>query len=306
MALLFLVHLIAAAAFAEDCSKAREYYDRGKNLLNYEDRRAMFQKAVDLCPSYAEAHCNLADALENLGILKKKFDEQSLTQGNALLGEAEKHYKRALELKSNLYQAHIGLGEIYLGQDRLVIAAEEFTKALNLSSGDDKAKEGIEKVKTLLASEPGPGLRKHHEIVKRAKDAVVQSDQRVMGIEDHTVKDRESFNNILFEGWSSRISAGEPMAQLKEIGEALASAELAGFNFVVEGHTNIVGGFDDNMKLSWDRAKSVKNYLVNNYHVDADRLVIQGFGYTRPKFRPENDSKNRRVEILFLEQKQMR
>jgi len=299
--IIFLLFGSLANVFAEDCFRARELYARGAKLLNYEERKAVFQKAVDLCPSYAEAHCNLADALENLGVLKKHFHEKSLSDGNALLDEAVKHYQKAIELKSSMYQPHLGLAEIYLGQARYALAAEEFKKVCDLDPGNERARAALDKIKEILSREPQQGLRKSSDIIGRAKDSRQDPSDRTMGVEDHTVRDRESFENILFAGWSAQIASGEPTEQVDEIGEALSSPDLAEFDFVVEGHTNIVGEFDENMRLSWDRSRSVKNYLVKKFGIDPGRLVVQGFGYTRPKVSPDNDPRNRRVEIVFLQ-----
>lgn len=63
----------------DNCDKARQYYQDGIKLLRYDDRKAAFEKAVKLCPTYAEAYVNLADAYENMA----EFEP------------AEKHYKQA-------------------------------------------------------------------------------------------------------------------------------------------------------------------------------------------------------------------
>ena len=296
--------LASGARAAEDCSKAKEFYKLGASLLNYEERRAAFQRAVDLCPSYAEAHNNLADALENLAALAqgRNFDEKGLSQGNRLLDQAVQHYTRALELKDDLYQSHIGLGEIYLGQGRYQPALEEFKKALAISPLNERAEEGLKEARKKLARDAEGGFRKSEQVVARAKQSPTLSAGRVMGVENHTVRDRESFHNILFAGWSSQIAQGEPIEQVNEIGKALSSPELAAFNFVIEGHTNTVGGFEENMKLSWERARSVKSYLVKHFGIAPERLVVQGYGYTRTKVKPDDAAENRRVEIVFLEE----
>src|SRR5208283_3754196 len=77
----------ASPAWADDCKRAEELYDQAVQLMNYEERRDAFQRAADLCPSYAEAHINLADAFENLG----KF------------AEAERHYGQALQHKPDFH-----------------------------------------------------------------------------------------------------------------------------------------------------------------------------------------------------------
>ncbi|MGC8906955.1 MAG: OmpA family protein [Desulfomonilaceae bacterium] len=302
-AVLLTCALGSGVAAAEDCQKAKAFYKLGVSLLNYEERRAAFQKAVDLCPSYAEAHNNLADALENLAALSqgRNFDDNGLSQGNRLLDQAVQHYTRALELKEDLYQSHIGLGEIYLGQGRYQPALEEFKKALAISPLNERADEGLKEARKKLAQETDRGFRKSEQLVARAKKPSTMSAGRVMGVENHTVRDRESFHNILFAGWSAQIAQGEPIEQVNEIGKALSSPELSAFNFVIEGHTNTVGGFEENMKLSWERARSVKSYLVKQFGIAPERLVVQGYGYTRTKVKPDNAAENRRVEVVFLE-----
>ena len=290
-------------AIANDCAKAKNYYKLGTTLLNYEERRYAFQRAVELCPSYAEAHVNLADALENLATLGegRVLKEESISQGNQLFDQAVRHYTRALELKSDLYQGHVGLGEIYLGQGRYQKAVEEFNKALAISPLNERAEQGLKDARDKLAKEDAGKFRTAQEIMTSVKASSPASAGKVMGVENHTVRERESFNNILFAGWSAEIAPGEPTAQLNEIGKALNSPQLTGFNFVIEGHTNTVGGFEENMKLPWNRAWSVKSYLVKKFNIDPARLVVQGYGYTRTKVRPDAAAENRRVEVVFLE-----
>jgi len=87
--------------------------------------------------------------------------------------------------------------------------------------------------------------------------------------------------------------------QLKPVGEALVSDELHNLDFVVEGHTDAIGGYAYNKNLSEERAKSVKNFLVNQFHIEPSRIRIIGKGKTDlldPK-NPESEV-NRRVRIV--------
>ena len=49
----------------------------------------------------------------------------------------------------------------------------------------------------------------------------------------------------------------------------------------IEGHTSSDGNFNTNMRLSNERAETVKNYLIKK-GVDPSRLTSQGFGPTKP------------------------
>ena len=67
----------------------------------------------------------------------------------------------------------------------------------------------------------------------------------------------------------------------------------------IDGHTDSVGSSDYNKGLSLRRAKSVKDYLVNN-GVDAGRLTPRGFGKENPAYpndTEENRRANRRTEF---------
>ncbi|OIO03777.1 MAG: hypothetical protein AUJ49_04010 [Desulfovibrionaceae bacterium CG1_02_65_16] len=72
--------------------------------------------------------------------------------------------------------------------------------------------------------------------------------------------------------------------------------------FVVEGHTDNVGGIPYNQKLSERRAASVANWL-SAHGYSASRLSVVGKGKLEPKFDNKTDEgrhMNRRVEIRNL------
>ena len=69
----------------------------------------------------------------------------------------------------------------------------------------------------------------------------------------------------------------------------------------VVGHTDNVGKFDYNMKLSQARANAVIQVLVSRYSVDRNRLKSYGVGPlapVQPNKTEEGRAKNRRVELV--------
>lgn len=70
----------------------------------------------------------------------------------------------------------------------------------------------------------------------------------------------------------------------------------------VEGHTDWIGSDEYNMRLSGRRANSVRDYLTQK-GIEADRLVAEGFGETRP-IADNNTTlgraKNRRTEFTVV------
>jgi outer membrane protein OmpA-like peptidoglycan-associated protein len=72
----------------------------------------------------------------------------------------------------------------------------------------------------------------------------------------------------------------------------------------IEGHSSSEGDAAMNMKLSEERAKSVRTYLVDKGGVKADSLVSKGFGVTKPiasNDTQEGKEKNRRVEFVVVD-----
>ncbi len=67
----------------------------------------------------------------------------------------------------------------------------------------------------------------------------------------------------------------------------------------VQGHTDITGGYEMNMRLSDDRANAVRNYLVE-HGVAAERLTAKGYGPDKPIDTNKTKAgrqQNRRVEF---------
>jgi outer membrane protein OmpA-like peptidoglycan-associated protein len=106
---------------------------------------------------------------------------------------------------------------------------------------------------------------------------------------------------IFFEYGSSNLTT-ESQALLEKVAASLSSPELAGFRFLIEGHTDSTGDAEDNLELSRERAATVKDYLVS-LGVHEERLTSAGLGESNPV--APNDSaegrlRNQRIEIINL------
>jgi outer membrane protein OmpA-like peptidoglycan-associated protein len=98
-------------------------------------------------------------------------------------------------------------------------------------------------------------------------------------------------------------SAEVPLSQAKTL-RKVADAMLEvidkdpGETFLIEGHTDAVGGDQPNLVLSDERAESVASLLTEVYDIPAENLVTQGYGERFLKVRtPEAEQENRRVTI---------
>lgn len=111
-------------------------------------------------------------------------------------------------------------------------------------------------------------------------------------------------DSILFEsGQAEILDSGRPF--LDEVGRLLKGID----NTVrVEGHTDSrpinTYRYPSNWELSGARAGVVVRYFIEEHGIDEDRFLIAGYADTRPvaeNTTPENMSKNRRVEIVILD-----
>ena len=89
---------------------------------------------------------------------------------------------------------------------------------------------------------------------------------------------------------------------LGKVSAALVSDDLADFRFSVEGHTDGVGSEHYNARLSEERAKAVKAFLMAR-GVPAQHLATHGHGEGQPVASNTSDEgrqRNRRVEVINL------
>lgn len=75
-----------------------------------------------------------------------------------------------------------------------------------------------------------------------------------------------------------------------------------GCKITAEGHTDSQGSDDTNLKLSQQRAESVKSYLLANMDIEWSRIRAIGYGESKPianNETPEGRKKNRRIDIII-------
>ncbi len=112
--------------------EAYEYYLRGRRFFyrvtqkNLEFGRAMFERAIEIDPEYALAHCGLADCFSFLYLWCQQRPEY--------LEGAERASKRAVELSPDLAEAHASSGLVLSWCENCADQAERhFETALRLN-----------------------------------------------------------------------------------------------------------------------------------------------------------------------------
>ncbi|SDH16618.1 OmpA family protein [Propionivibrio dicarboxylicus] len=105
--------------------------------------------------------------------------------------------------------------------------------------------------------------------------------------------------SILFEFNSAKITQ-ESQFVLRNLANALASQELRGNSFLIEGHTDAKGGDAYNMRLSQQRADAVRQWLVER-GIAEQQLFALGRG-SRDLALPQDPfaGENRRVRIVTV------
>lgn len=73
-------------------------------------------------------------------------------------------------------------------------------------------------------------------------------------------------------------------------------------SYIVEGHTDGDGTDSANLILSQDRADAVKQYMVSNMGLNAEKISSIGYGESRPvasNQNPEGKARNRRIDLVM-------
>lgn len=134
-------------------------------------------------------------------------------------------------------------------------------------------------------------------IEKKAMEQEVVANAEAMGNDINTTG-HVSVYGIYFDTGKSTIKP-ESDAAISEIAKLLK--DNGGLKIYVVGHTDNVGSFDSNMKLSKDRADAVAKALTGNHGIAATRLKSYGVASLTPVTSNDTEdgkAKNRRVELV--------
>lgn len=91
---------------------------------------------------------------------------------------------------------------------------------------------------------------------------------------------------------------------LNEVYLTLIDDRIKDKTIIINGHTDTDGSEAYNLRLSYERAWSVKQYLSQVYGLTGRRLQVRGYGEMMPVMpndSPENKQINRRVEFEIID-----
>lgn len=110
-----------------------------------------------------------------------------------------------------------------------------------------------------------------------------------------------TLDNVFFDTGKSTLRP-ESSKELNELAEYMSLKKT----LVIEiaGHTDNVGAKEANQKLSEDRAKTVRDYLLKK-SISPERITAKGYGDTQPVASNDTDKgkqKNRRTEVRITKE----
>lgn len=265
-------------ATATDCNAIKSQIKKERNLLK---KRQLLNGALETCPQDAEVHYICAYTAERL----RKYDK------------ALSNYLKATEIDRDYAKAYFGLGDIYMVLGNAESAMHAYQSGLSLEPGNTRAKSSMELAQIKYKAATGSNITSEEfiRVMEESKD-----EETTEGAIDGPLLRMQ----IHFYVASSQLTE-KAVSQLEIVGKALESPALMEKKFEISGHTDDSGTPETNMFLSKERAEQVRNYLLKNFAVLPENLIVAYYGDTRPaapNTSTENRALNRRVEFKRLKQ----
>ncbi len=153
------------------------------------------------------------------------------------------------------------------------------------------------------------GIDKSHDdtkltsIKEAAKDSTAQTEEnQIPKVEYNQIRKGMTLTlrGVSFDSAKSTIKP-ESYPVLDEAAKILKDNPT--IHVEIQGHTDYMGSYEYNQNLSKARATAVVNYFIMNHNIDANRLVAQGYGETRPIADNRSESGrelNRRIEFVVI------
>lgn len=122
--------------------------------------------------------------------------------------------------------------------------------------------------------------------------------EEIVYVQSFDDKDRIQLD-IAFDYGKSTINESSK-EQLSMLAKVLNNKSVRFLPINVNGHTDSDGDEDYNLKLSYDRATAIKDFLVSEHDIMEARLTISGYGEGDPIAKNNSErgkALNRRVEV---------
>jgi outer membrane protein OmpA-like peptidoglycan-associated protein len=266
---------------------ASDSYQHAVQLMNDVDRYAT-RKHIDRKPLIAVAREEVQTAEDARAISVKKIDEQrqanerkasadAQAQSQAQADDATRQKERA---QADAAQAQSDMAANQAASAAAVTAAQADADQSRLAA--QKAQQNAQQAESDKAA-----LRTR---LSEQLNSILQTRDSARGL-------IVSMSDVLFDTGKYSLKPGAREKLAKVAGILLA---YPGLNIEVDGYTDNVGGDEMNQQLSENRARSVRDYLVQQ-GVATNSVSAKGFGTTLPVATNDNAAgrqQNRRVELV--------
>ena len=119
-----------------------------------------------------------------------------------------------------------------------------------------------------------------------------------------TISDTVLLGDVLFDFNEARLKPGAIEILQKIFTKKIPGKDRKDIDSIyVEGHTDAIGSDTKNLQLSRRRSQSVKDWLLNEDILPADKITIHPFGKSRPvstNSTAQGRALNRRVELIIF------
>ena len=264
-------------ANAADCNAISKNVKNERSLLK---RNSLLAEAVKSCPDDPGINFMYGYSQERL----RKYEQ------------ALKYYILATSLDGNYAKAYCGMGDIYMVLGNVASAVTAYDKGIALDGNNKRTVHSLELARIKLKAQSGGAISSDDfvNVMKNSKPRTTTAGS----VEGPLLRMLITFPNSSAE----LTDAAKDQLSLV-VGRALLSPALEDAYFEVAGHTDSIGNAEVNIEMSRKRSQAVKDYLVENFNINPERLQVAYYGGTRPIM--PNDTKqgrsmNRRVEFKRL------
>jgi outer membrane protein OmpA-like peptidoglycan-associated protein len=108
------------------------------------------------------------------------------------------------------------------------------------------------------------------------------------------------YPEIFFKPKSAEIIPSEAL-KLEAVANFLNA--IPQYVLQIDGHSDFIGGTEENFKVAMDRAESVKDMLIKMYHIDPKRILVRSWGEELPRYdnqNPEKRLRNRQANLYLM------
>jgi len=114
-------------------------------------------------------------------------------------------------------------------------------------------------------------------------------------------QEKPSIDLEIYFDYKSAVVGSRAMPAMVSLGRALSAPQLKGTVFMIAGHTDAAGSENYNLRLSERRAKAVRQFLIERFHLPAADLMAIGYGkeHLKDSVNPLAEQ-NRRVQVVNM------